>query len=387
MIRLICLSSLICVSIFGCGTRPSSTEPLSEGFRPYESTRGGEAERARALIAEAQRFAQQGRLLESIQRIVSAERLYPDEDNLLLLAAAQSKLSRSCEAPSCAQADQLCGNALDAWQSYLSRCRRCEQGPAPYAAQARAKLEALGRQCGASLRVESEPSAASLEINDLPRGTTPAELWLRSGAHRYSLQSGELTSMGEVSLERGEQRRLQLRLRAPQEQMSVDVLAKLQCAATQRGGQCAGQLSAGGFQLELKSSGRSYFYLLSESDSNLSLVFPSDSGDNELQPNESMRFPPQGALELERGTSEERLYLIFSVRRLSVLTNPGELDEGIAVKVRRLFEHSSFQLNSAHPDQLRAFGREGFVVISWTLRAAPVARYLPRFEGTEPSGT
>ncbi|MEE2645462.1 MAG: hypothetical protein VYD19_11050 [Myxococcota bacterium] len=367
------VSAAIAFMAMGCGSRSAPQDPLAGGFRPYLSTRGDEAVRARGLVEEAQGLSKAGRFAEAVLKLRAAEKAYPDEDNLLLLAATQSKLSASCQAPACNQGKPLCEAALDAWQAYLDRCRRCRQGPKPYATYGAEQQAKLGARCGAQLLVESEPTRARLSVDEQARGQTPAALWLREGRHSYALQGiNNLSARGEVTLQVGERRRLQLQLRA-KPSGGVEVVATLYCAASEKGGRCADRLNAGQFHLKLESTLASYLYLFSESDEVLTLVFPSAGMSNHLSAGSTLRFPPEGGLELDPGTSAERLHLLFSARPLSLLSRAGPLEPAIEGKVRQLFQHPSVRREAARPDQVSARGSEGFAVISWTLREPPVA--------------
>ena len=175
-----------------------------------------------------------------------------------------------------------------------------------------------------------------------------------------------------MTLQVGERRRLQLQLRA-KASGGVEVVATLYCAASESGGRCADRLNAGQFHLKLESALASYLYLFSESDGVLTLVFPSAGMSNHLSAGSTLRFPPEGGLELDPGTSAERLHLLFSARPLSLLSQAGPLSPAIEGKVRQLLQHPSVRQEAARPDQVSARGNEGFAVISWTLREPPVA--------------
>lgn len=160
--------------------------PVSRALAaPSESTL-----EARALRDEGFEHLRGGRYAEAIAALQAGHRLRPHPHFLLNVALAFDAWGERCT------------EVLDATQRFLDACTAC-----PARAEAAPRIAAIHARCAGEVMIDSLPTGASISIDGVARGATPALLHLVPGSHRVRLALIDRAPRDvEIEVERGARR-------------------------------------------------------------------------------------------------------------------------------------------------------------------------------------
>lgn len=331
--------------------------------RQVESnTRGVNIDQARALVIEGRSLMKENKLNAALERYEHAQKIYPDEDHLLLIAATRHLLyKRNHEADDCHQA------LLD-WQQYLQRCERC-QSMSRHRDRVVVNTNALGAQCGAWTMWESDPLRALLTIDDVSIGRTPLNIWLPTGKHRYELKRAGLADHGELNLEVGQQRQLRPTLVREREKSTYSIEAQLKCMPSKSGKRqvkrCANSLKSGDlFTVELVSNQDVFVYLFALSDGELQRIYPL-RGSGGILADRPIILPQNKAWLVNDQSMKDELWLLASGSALSSFQSVTSDSSSALTEVRSIAGHVK---SLGDKDRVTARSAKGLAFIRWVIQ-------------------
>ena len=237
-----------------------------------KDTRGVNVDQAKTLVDQGQGLMKAKNYLKALNKFQQAQKLYPNEDHLLLISAVQHLLFKTTKEL------KYCKSGLMSWQRYLKQCKRCQQATR-YRDRAVINANSLGSQCGAWTSWESAPSRAKVFIDEKDLGRTPLNTWLPIGKHSYRLTRSNLSEAGHIELILGQQKQFQPQLSQQEVDQSFQLKAELKCMRPNQDkvthSQCSQNLNKQDlFTLKLISNREVYLYLFVLSDRQLTKIYP-----------------------------------------------------------------------------------------------------------------
>lgn len=333
--------------------------------RANEHTRGVNDEEARALVLEGRALMKKRELDKALALYKRAQKIYPEEDHLFLIAA-----TRHLQFKRDGKGEQ-CQHALVDWQLYLKNCDRCKS-VTRYHDQAVINANTLGEHCGAWTVWESEPRRAKLSIDQNYVGRTPQSLWMPIGKHKYELRRADLIDRGEIALSLGQSRTFKLHLTQEGSKTPFMIAAQLKCkrGKTEQAQphRCAGSLITGDlFTVELVSDQDIFVYLFGLSDQELVSIYPSATSRSQgaIPGGQPIVLPQNNAWVVDGQSQEDELWLLASEAPLSLTSSQERTGMGTLDLVREIAKTSP---QSEEGDLLKMNSSEGYAFLRWVIR-------------------
>ena len=308
------VSILLVVLSTGCGA-PSQVVIFDKDFTPYDGAglRGLKFGQAKSAVEEGKQLAKEGEYEDAIILFRRAQKNFPDEDNLLLIAASLDKLNTKCEGEECSK---RCADALMGWQRYLGNCKRCikVKQRRKYRSYGQKKQAKLGAKCGGQIQLTSTPSKAWITIDNVRVGSTPQTLWLPVGERRYSLEKKTSKTQGTISVKSGMKRDLSLTLNNDTYQRVAKV--KLKCKSQR----CMGSLGVDDpYWLEVSVERESFIYIFAEAMGKITKIFPIN-GSNRASKGNSLKLPSIDTYTRSTSGQAELLHVFFADKPITSFT-------------------------------------------------------------------
>ena len=336
---------------------------LKSHLSGHTNTRGLFNDQATQLVIKGQKLVKSGAVKAGLAQYLKAQKLSPDEDHLLLIAASRHLLYKKDHT------SQTCREALMSWQSYLTQCSRCQQ-ISRYRNQAIINANSLGKVCGAWTLWESDPSRAKLSIDDQSIGKTPIEMWMPAGNHTYALTRANLTESGEIEIKVGEQKQIRPRLVENNKIEPFMIGARLKCmrpmAKKQEHEKCTqSMVSKDLFTVEIVSDREVFIYLFSKSNKDLSLIYPTNKRQGILKADQPIILPQQNAWALDHKSQHDELWMIASGLPIEIFNVGSDEKKTWQTQVEEIAKHGSVL---GDQDQISLKSSHGIAFLRWILR-------------------